>query len=302
MNTIQELPIQNQQDFWSMLYMHLGKSIMEICGRRGEGAIRHGLHKMAEDDGRRFREECIKQGAKTNLRSLYAMGCACSCDPRVRTKTLCDEEQVHLWETYTCPLANLWLDNDQAFLGNLYCEENQHGIMMTYTGGAGQFHTTKKILCHRTNGCRPDNYCRFAAYYRPANVDKEQRTEAFSDGSVNDEALPKPFMSVQEELTAKCIRTVKYLTDAAEEHFGSEGLCAIALGLRALVEPTAAMMRHYADATLSKDIKEFAAQNLPVSLDTAKDDLWTVYGDERSRELFLANFSVRLKRALSLEA
>ena len=56
MNTIQELPIQNQQDFWSMLYMHLGKSIMEICGRRGEGAIRHGLHKMAEDDGRRFRE------------------------------------------------------------------------------------------------------------------------------------------------------------------------------------------------------------------------------------------------------
>ena len=125
MNTIQELPIQNQQDFWSMLYMHLGKSIMEICGRRGEGAIRHGLHKMAEDDGRRFREECIKQGAKTNLRSLYAMGCACSCDPRVRTKTLCDEEQVHLWETYTCPLANLWLDNDQAFLGNLYCEENQ---------------------------------------------------------------------------------------------------------------------------------------------------------------------------------
>ena len=55
MNTIQELPIQNQQDFWSMLYMHLGKSIMEICGRRGEGAIRHGLHKMAEDDGRRFR-------------------------------------------------------------------------------------------------------------------------------------------------------------------------------------------------------------------------------------------------------
>jgi hypothetical protein len=109
-------------------------------------------------------------------------------------------------------------------------------------------------------------------------------------------------MSVQEELTAKCIRTVKYLTDAAEEHFGSEGLCAIALGLRALVEPTAAMMRHYADATLSKDIEEFAAQNLPVSLDTAKDDLWTVYGDERSRELFLANFSVRLKRALSLEA
>lgn len=151
MNTIQELPIQNQQDFWSMLYMHLGKSIMEICGRRGEGAIRHGLHKMAEDDGRRFREECIKQGAKTNLRSLYAMGCACSCDPRVRTKTLCDEEQVHLWETYTCPLANLWLDNDQAFLGNLYCEENQHGIMMTYTGGAGQFHTTKKIQIGRAH-------------------------------------------------------------------------------------------------------------------------------------------------------
>lgn len=299
MNSIREIPLQNQQDFWSMLYLYLGKNILQVCGRKGEQAIRQALQKLGTEDGLRYRQACLDQGCKTNLRSLFAMGCACSNDPRVRTTVRCDQEQVHLWETYTCPLADLWQDHDQAFLGNFYCEDYQWALIRAYTDGAGQFHTTKKLLCHRTNGCRPDNHCCFAAYYRPANVGEEQRAQSFSEDGGQQAPLPVPFQTYAQAMTAKCIRTVKYLAEAAEEHFGSEGLNAVALGLRELVQPTADMMRHDADATLSADLADFTARNLPVRLDT-DDDSWVQYGDERSRRLFHANFSTRLSQALSL--
>ena len=35
MNTIHEIGLQNQQDFWAMLYMYVGRSILDVCGRRG---------------------------------------------------------------------------------------------------------------------------------------------------------------------------------------------------------------------------------------------------------------------------
>ena len=170
MNNLQEISLQNQQDFWSVLYMNLGESIMKICGRHGEYVIRKALGTIAETEGEMYREVCLAQGKKTNMHTLYAMGCGCSQDPRMNTAVRTDNEQVRLWEVYTCPMATLWLDHGAAYVANMYCEENQPGLIKAFTGGKGQFHVSKKLTCHRTNGCRPDNYCRFAAYYRPANV------------------------------------------------------------------------------------------------------------------------------------
>lgn len=302
MNTIQQIPLQNQQDFWAMLYMHIGKSILDVCGRRGEKAIRQALREISEEDGRMFLQECEKQGVKPNLHSLYAMGCACSADPRVRSQVLCDQEQMRLWEVYTCPLANLWQDADQAFLGNLYCEENQLGLIDAFTHGRGQFHVTKKILCHRTNGCRPDNYCRFSAYYRAANVEKDQRNEIFSEDESTSAPAPVCPQDFQTQLRRKCIRTLTKLAATAQAEFGAEGLCAVALGLRNLVQPTAEMMLHYADATLNQDMEAFLRANLPVTLDPGQDPDWDSYGDACSRQLFESDFAIPLKKLLTQNA
>ena len=51
MNNLQEISLQNQQDFWSVLYMNLGESIMKICGRHGEYVIRMALGTIAETEG-----------------------------------------------------------------------------------------------------------------------------------------------------------------------------------------------------------------------------------------------------------
>lgn len=299
MNTIQEISLQNQQDFWSMLYMYMGRGVMDICGRHGEAAIRTALQSIAEEDGRHLREACLQQGAKPNLRALYRLGCGCSADPRMRCTVLSDQEQMRIWEVYTCPMANLWLDADQGFLGNLYCEENQLGLLAAYTGGKGQFHLTKKLTCHRKNGCRADNYCRFSAYYRAANVDEAQRAECFSPDGEEVISL-NPLETPQQALSRKCVQLICRLTEQAKAQFGQEGLCAVSQGLSNLVGPTADMLLHYADMTLSPDLAQFVQNNLPLALEAEQDEAWARYGDDEGHRLYVANFAAPLKKQLGL--
>lgn len=301
MNTIREISLQNQQDFWAMLYLHVGSSIMKICGRRGERIIRQAVRSMAEDKGRALKQAYLDNGIKTNLETLYAAEVNCSADPRVRMDVLREEEDIRIWEVYTCPMADLWLDADAGFLGNLYCEENQHGLVRGFTGGKGQLNLTKKLTCHRTNGCRADNYCRFSSYYRAANVEEAQCRESFTGSGEEKQPLsPDQVVKLAGGRRENCMMLLHYLTEAAEKEMGDEGRCAVAAGLRSLVHPTARMMLHYADATLSEDLNKFAAENIPLELD-CDEASWKEWGGQAFR-LFQINFAGPLKKELGLSS
>ena len=66
MNTIHEIGLQNQQDFWAMLYLYVGRSILDVCGRRGEKAVRRAVREMAREKGKKlassYREKRRPQG------------------------------------------------------------------------------------------------------------------------------------------------------------------------------------------------------------------------------------------------
>lgn len=301
MNTLKEISLQNQQDFWARLYLYTGNSIMKTCGRRGEAIIRRAVRSMAEDRGKALRDAYLEQGILTNLETLYAAQVNCSADPRVRMEVLREEEDIRIWEVYTCPMADLWLDQDAGFLGNLYCEENQHGLVRGFTDGKGQMNLTKKLTCHRTNGCRADNYCRFSSYYRAANVGGRQRRESFTGEGMQKTAVPaKSLPEMQDSCKEKCMRLLHYLTEAARQEAGSEGICAVAAGLRELVQPTAKQLLHDADATLSKDLSRFAAENLPLELEGG-ETAWGRWGGQ-AYQLFQVNFAGPLKKELGLSS
>ena len=302
MNTIHEIGIHNQQDFWAMLYMYVGRSILDVCGRRGEKAVRLAVREMAREKGKKLASSYREQGVKTNLETLFAGGNHCSDDPRVRMEVLRQDEDIRIWEIYTCPMASLWLDAGQAGLGNMYCEENQHGLVEGFTGGVGQLNLTKKLTCHRTNGCRADNYCRFSSYYRAANCGGEQCKASFTAPDEEYQPyVPEEPANGRETIREKCVQTVYYMTKAARDLFGEEGLCAVALGLKALASSAAELVLHNEDATLSADRPAFLAANIPVSLDPAADPLWEDYGGYGARELFEINFLEPFKRALDLQ-
>ena len=121
MNTIGEIGEQNQQDFLSLMYLYVGKEMLETCGREAERAIRRAVHETGKREGESLREQYEKAGIKTNLKTLYQGTPMCTCDPRLRIKVTAQTEQMRLWEVYICPMASLWLDQDGAYIGNCYC-------------------------------------------------------------------------------------------------------------------------------------------------------------------------------------
>lgn len=301
MNTMSEIELQNQQDFWAQMYMYIGNSIIKYCGRGGEHAIREAIYRMAVHRGEALKQECKSMNLKTNLKTLYAFSAECCEDPRVRKSVLKEEEDIRLWEVYTCPMASLWMDASALAVGNFYCEENQHGLVEGFTSGKGQINLTKKLTCHRTNGCRADNYCRFSAYYRAANTEGEQRLESFSINE-SEQEIQLSVSDFRANLKEKCILTLCSLTETAEEQFAEEGRCAVAAGLRELAEVTAALLLHHADARLRVCDRAFLTENLPVDLDTEDELLWAPGKERAVFELFKINFLEPLKKGLSIDS
>ena len=93
------------------------------------------MREMAREKGKKLASSYREKGVKTNLETLFAGGNHCSDDPRVRLEVLRQDEDIRIWEIYTCPMASLWLDAGEAGLGTMYCEENQHGLVEGFTGG-----------------------------------------------------------------------------------------------------------------------------------------------------------------------
>lgn len=299
MNTIREIDLQNQQDFWTYLYIETGKSLKEVCGRGAEGVIRAAVRNMSVEKGKRLRKEYEAAGIKANLQNLYAGENACSADVRVRQQILKEGEEIRLWEVYTCPMALIWQHEGCNDLGMYYCEENQRGLVAGFTEGAGQVNLTKKLTCSRTNGTRPDNHCRFSAYFRMANTPKEKRDSCFTGYGIDgprEQIEKKDFRTRMKE---QCTAYMTWLTKEALEAFGEEGRCAVAIGLRNLAERMTELMLWHAEATLNACTREFVHRNLPIGPET-EDALWDGPGAEEAQKLFCRNFLDVLNKNLKL--
>lgn len=296
MNSLNEIAFQNQQDFWSMLYMYLGKSIKDILGRKGVEDLRKAMRTIAINKGISIRKEFLENGIKTNLETLYEQNVYCCADPRFRLNVLAHDEDFRLFEIYTCPLANLWLDNDASWLAEIYCEEYHLGLIKGFTEGIGQCCLGKRISCHRTNGTRPDNHCRFSVYYRAANCNPQQRAESFGDTDHN----PLPDRDTRSYLAEKCVALICELVNVLYQDFSDEGLRAVSAGLYDLAKPAAEMMKHYSSATLSPDIKAFVSENIPLDLEAASDPAWDGFKDSTAFNIYIASFVIPFERELGI--
>ncbi|HHW27005.1 MAG TPA: L-2-amino-thiazoline-4-carboxylic acid hydrolase [Firmicutes bacterium] len=293
MDNIHEIPLQNQQDCWAMLYMHLCASMVEYCGQRAKGAIREAVRRLSEDRGRTLRESHLAAGAKTNLKTLYG-GFDCLPDPRVRQTILAETDQVRLWEVYTCPVADLWVKAGHRDLGLCYCEEYQHALLKAYTGGKAQVNLSALLTCDR------DNHCRFSVYYRRANLSDAQLKESFSEpGQSGSEVVPTS-PSFRDGLNALSIKTYYYLLEVAEERFGKDGVVAVTAGLRELAAALAPVLKTHADDTLNTCDRDFLRENFPLALETDSESLWAQYSGHNAPLLLQVNLLDRLKKALGL--
>lgn len=296
MYNINEIPFQNMQDYWSMMYMYVSRSLVDNCGTDAQGAIRTAVRRMCEARGKELRFKHVNANVKTNLLNLYEVGQDYTIDPRMHEEIICKTEQVLRWEVWNCPLADLWNKAGENELGKLYCEENQHALLKGYTNAKGQMNLSKILTCVR------DNHCCFAAYYRPANLSGEQRKESFAYPSEEPKQIkPLSNASFQDGIKSQFIKTIYYLLETADECYASEGVCALAHGLHNFSDAAVFALKSQADRTLNACDKVFVKNNFPISLDAKEDDLWEKYGGNNTRQIVQVNLLDRIKTQLKLD-
>ena len=296
MYNIDEIKVQNQQDCWSMMYMYIARGIMDVCGRAGEGVIREAVRRYGMDRGAAMKERLEKAGFKTNLKTLFTIGSDCTVDPRFRENLLREDEQVRLWEVYTCPLADFWKEYGEEDLGHYFCEQCTHACVKAFTDGKAQTNLSKKL----THG---NNFCRFSVYYRPANLDPDKRGASFAEF---DPGYQEPDPSVLKPVEAKAsinlnmLKLYYYLLEVATERFGNEGASAVAQGLQGFAEDCAEMMKVKAEHTLKQPDAEFLGLNFPMALCSDEEPFWKDHDKYNAKKIMDSNFYAIFNQALGL--
>lgn len=295
MYNITEIKDQNRQDCLSMLYMYLSRSLVDCCGRGAEGAVREAVRRMGEEWGRSIRKKHVAAGVKTNLVGLYNVGLEYRTDPRMYEELIKESEEVRLWEIRTCPMADLWNKAGEGDLGLWYCEEFQHGLVAGYTDGRGQMNQSTFLTCRR------DNHCRFSAYLRAANLEGTQRAESFA-AEGESPAAPRPLKDVDfaEGIRTQFVKLYYHILASAEERYGSEGVSAVALGLRRMADVMVPIMKRHADDTLLPCDGAFLKLNFPIALNASEDEIWRQYDGHDARKIMQTNLLDRLANRLGL--
>lgn len=303
MYNLDEIKLQNQQDCFSRMYMELANSICESAGKKAEGIIREAVRRYGADRGIELKEKHLNNSIKTNLLSLFKESCECSDDPRFRRNIIEQNEQVRLWEIYTCPMADLWNKAGKSKLGSFYCEECTHALVNAYTDGKGQTNLSNILTCKR------DNFCRFSVYFRPANLNEEKRKLCFDDTENTDEKSTdimsdenKAFMleEFKQNINSMFIKLYYYLLEVSKERLFDEGVCAIALGLRNLAEFIIDFIIMKAENTGNIADKEFIYKNFPLNIDSDDEPLWEKYSKNDAKKLIDINFLIPLKKKLNI--
>ncbi len=297
MYNLDEIKLQNQQDCLTRMYMEVAGSIYENAGRKAEGIIREAVRRYGADRGKELKEKHLNNGVKTNLLSLFTVGCDCKDDPRVRKNIIEQNEQVRLWEVYTCPMADMWNRNSKGKLGSFYCEECTHALVNAYTEEKGQTNLSNMLTCKR------DNFCRFSVYFRPANLTDEKKALCFGENkeaSVKNALHTMETVDFKQSVNSMFIKLYYYLLEVSKERLGEEGVCIVALGLRKLAQSTVNAIALQADHTGNPTDQKFIDKNFPLNIDSNNEPLWERYNNHNAKELIDINFLIPLIKQLGI--
>ena len=295
MDKVQALKTANLQDCWSILYMVLGRSLVDAGGVDGEAALREAVRRFGRDRGEKLRTRHLECGLKINLENLFTYY-DLPGDPRFKREKIRLNPQERISNTLVCPIAGLWRDRGELALGRVYCEEFHHAMFGTYAKKA-------QIDLSKTLTDAGDDFCCFAVYLRPANMNPKERSEAFAEFD-KDYRLPEGFSydegTHKDGFNMLCIKLSFYIVQAALEYLGESGEQAMKSGLQKLALEFAGFLKARADAVQEPLDKAFLSKNYPFSLNMEDDALWREYCDEQVCRLMRTEFYPVFRQALGL--
>ena len=283
MSRQETLRVNNYQDTWAKLYLHLARTLCARYGADGEGLLRAGVRAFGVDRGLAQRAQHLAAGLKPNLANLFGKG-DLPGDPRFRRNRIKLTEEERLSETLVCPIAFMWRAMDGMALGRVYCEEFHHAKF-------GAYAPLSQTNLSQTLTQEGDELCRFSVYLRPGNMHEAERAATFTAYDPNyDPASIKPLppVPVQEGFGTLCLKLWQHLAVQVLDAHGHDGETCLreaaaqfVADMRCFLAERATQLNEPCDLT-------FKTANLPFGpASTAHEQgLWALYTDTRPRVLF----------------
>lgn len=293
MNEQMALKIANLQDCWSMLYITLAREMIDAAPVAGESAVREAVRQYGRERGEKLKKRHLDQGLKINLENLFTYY-DLPGDPRFERRKIRLNPQERLSDTLVCPIAQLWKDFDEMSAGRIYCEEFHHAMFGAYANKA-------QINLSKTLTQEGDDYCCFAVYLRPANMDPAERKISFSEFDPN-YSFPEPFLyeegTHREGFHMLCIKLGYCMVKQSLEQLGDRGREAAVSGLRACAESFTVFLKEKSQEMRQSLSQLFVYDNLPFSICMTDDVLWKELDNRQVKDLFETEFYIPLRQKI----
>ena len=138
MNSKAEFSTQNLLDCWTILYQNLSKTLLKRHGKDGEIVIRKANYKCGKSAGNLQKVQMQNSGHPVNLKELFQFCCSEKMDPRFRIQWQILDEEEAVFDVVTCPLYDLFSEQNDPVSFLPFCEEFHAGYINGYTEGIGQ--------------------------------------------------------------------------------------------------------------------------------------------------------------------
>ena len=260
MSLLEQLPTRMLGLGRCIFYKNIAACMLDYYGEGAQDNLRRAVHRLGERLGSLERQAQLKAGSLANLKSCFLLPRSYVMDSRVRMAWQLFNEQEAVFDVLCCPMRELMrssVSGEATASLIIFCEEYHHGFIMGYTNGVGQ-------CCLSEDHQFPlESSCHISCYFRPANMQGDERRLCFSAYEASEAEPPKHIASDvcageyysrwAAMLISSIINENTELSDSIEH--------VLACGIRSAANETLEQLKKHAAVTRAKLNAGFAGAN-----------------------------------------
>lgn len=258
MNSKAEFSTQNLLDCWTILYQNLSKTLLKRHGKDGEIVIRKANYKCGKSAGNLQKVQMQNSGHPVNLKELFQFCCSEKMDPRFRIQWQILDEEEAVFDVVTCPLYDLFSEQNDPVSLLPFCEEFHAGYINGYTEGIGQCCLSEHF------SYSGENSCRFGCYFRASNTPAERRDACFTKDHQSKAAFPAEHhccTSPQQYYSDLAALLVNAYVQECVSRYGDNASCFVAEGLKSAAIETVDFLKQRSFSAGKKLDETFIREN-----------------------------------------
>lgn len=275
MKPLSVIQADNQGNGNHLVYLHLGRRVLDKYGIEGDAALRRAIVRYASVRGSHLRGLHKALGMKINLKNHYYYNTNPYHDSSVSEDIGHVTEQEDVRRVDSCPFADLMLQRGERYLIITYCEEAHPPLWQSYA-------PTAIVNLGKTIGQEHSDHCDFNVFLRPGRMTPEQRKECFEEYDpdfAGDRRSEYQFMTSRQGAISKIPIMINEFLHEFEQTFGPDARQMVAQGLEDCARDYYETLKKSAEENGLDFNADFWKANCCYGDNPQQDEYWETFAD-----------------------